>query len=296
MPTPVLLLAGNAGPMTGRGNNTWLLDGAEPTLVDAGVGDAAHVEAVAAALGGRPLARVLITHGHPDHASGVPALRARWPAIEARKRRLPGETGFRDLHDGEIVRAGGAELRVVFTPGHAPDHVCFWNAASRDLFAGDMVVLGGSVMIAGGRGGSVRAYLESLDRMAELEPARIFPGHGDVVEHPLDLLAQYREHRRMREDQVRQCLASGVTTVDAMVAMIYPNIAGPTAGRARDDRGAPRETEGRWMAMSCRPGSPRRRRRRWQPFGGSCSACWSSASWAPPPNWSCSGTMTAPGS
>ena len=76
--TPILIPAGNPSEWTGpSGNNTWLLPGREPALVDAGVGTPEHVEAVASALNGAPLARVLITHWHPDHVKGLPALRDR---------------------------------------------------------------------------------------------------------------------------------------------------------------------------------------------------------------------------
>src|SRR5262245_47811550 len=80
--TPLLITAGNPGPMTGSGNNTWFLDGAEPALIDAGVGAQAHIDALADALAGRPLSRVFVTHGHMDHASGAPALKDRWPRLE----------------------------------------------------------------------------------------------------------------------------------------------------------------------------------------------------------------------
>src|SRR5947207_2361395 len=137
-----LFLAANPGPLTGRGNNTWLLDGDVPALVDAGVGAPAHIGELAAALGGRPLGRVLVTHGHPDHASGVPALRIRWPAIEAWKWTAADEPDWRALADGERLRAGDRDLTVIHTPGHAPDHVCFFDESTRDLYAGDMVVQG----------------------------------------------------------------------------------------------------------------------------------------------------------
>ncbi len=133
--------------MTGSGNNTWLLDGDEPTLIDAGVGATPHVEAIAARLGGRDLARVLVTHGHADHASGAPALQARWPRVEIWKHSPERGEGWRELVDGQRVRAGDHELTVIHTPGHAIDHVCFWNSATRDLFAGDMLALGTTVMI-----------------------------------------------------------------------------------------------------------------------------------------------------
>lgn len=219
-----LLLAANPGPLTGPGNNTWFLDGKIPALIDAGVGAPAHVDAVAAALGNRPLGRVLVTHGHPDHASGVPALRARWPALEAWKWPAAGESGWQDLSDGQRIGAGDRELTVIHTPGHAPDHVCLLDERSGDLFAGDMVVQGSTVMIPAGRGGDLRAYLASLERLAALQPSRILPGHGPIIDRPLELIAEYLEHRRQRESQVRACLADGVTDVDAIVDRIYPNL------------------------------------------------------------------------
>ena len=212
--------------MTGRGNNTWLVDGAEPALVDAGVGHAAHVEAIARHLDGRPLARVLVTHGHADHASGVPALRARWPLVEVWKHPGPGEParGWRALADGQAIRAGDEPLGVIHTPGHAPDHVCFHHAASGAMFVGDMLAAGSTVMIPAGRGGHLRGYLASLERLATLAPARAYPGHGPLIEDPCGLIAEYLEHRRMRERQVVACLEAGLTAVDDIVDRIYDDL------------------------------------------------------------------------
>ena len=222
---PVPLHANNPSPYTGRGNNTWLLHGAEPTLIDAGVGQPSHLESIAAALAGRPLARVLITHGHADHASGAPALRARWPKVAIHKWILEGDTGWLPLSEGQLIRAGDTDLVGVHTPGHAPDHVCFWNPLAGELFAGDMVVRGTTVMIPGGRGGSLREYLDSLRRLATLRPERIYPGHRPVIDRPLELIAEYIEHRQLREAQVIACLNDGLTDPDAMLAHIYPDLA-----------------------------------------------------------------------
>ena len=133
------LPAGNPSPLTGQGNNTWLLSGVEPALVDAGVGIATHLDAISEALAGASLSRVLVTHGHVDHASGVPALRERWPGMETWKYPVDDERDWRPLRDGQRIRAGDATLTVIHTPGHARDHVCFWHAETRELFSGDMI-------------------------------------------------------------------------------------------------------------------------------------------------------------
>jgi glyoxylase-like metal-dependent hydrolase (beta-lactamase superfamily II) len=222
------LNARNPGPLTGAGNNTWLIDGDEPALIDAGVGHPHHVDAIAGRLGGRALARVLVTHGHTDHASGVPALRARWPGIDACKWLADGDdaiAGWRAVSDEAVVRAGDRVMTVLHTPGHAPDHVCFWDAATGDLFVGDMLVLGSSVMIPAGRGGDLRAYLTSLERLAALRPRRALPGHGPVIEDPLALITEYIAHRHAREQQILEAFDAGLTTTDQIVGRVYPDLA-----------------------------------------------------------------------
>lgn len=217
------LLARNPGTLTGPGNNTYLIDGAEPTMIDAGVGHPQHLDDLASALKGRVLARVLVTHGHPDHASGVPAIRARWPGVAVHKFPAAGDSSdWLPLRDNEALRAGDQELTVIYTPGHAIDHVCFWQPESRELFCGDMMTKTTTIMVPpSSRGGSLADYLDSLRRLAALEPRLVWPGHGDVIDAPVERIQTYLAHRAERERQVRACLDDGVTDIDAIVARVY---------------------------------------------------------------------------
>ncbi len=228
------LAARNPGTLTGPGNNTWLLDGAEPTLIDAGVGHPEHLDELAQTLGGRALQRVLVTHSHPDHASGVPALRARWPSVEVCAWTQGPSADWRTLADGDDVVAGDQRLTVVHTPGHAVDHVCFREPVSRGLFCGDMMTATTSVMVPpAARGGNLREYLASLRRLAALSPTVAWPGHGEVITDPVGRIDEYLAHRAERERQVQACLADGIIDLDAIVARVYTDTPTPLWPAAR---------------------------------------------------------------
>jgi glyoxylase-like metal-dependent hydrolase (beta-lactamase superfamily II) len=126
------------------------------------------------------------------------------------------------------------DLTVLHTPGHSPDHLTLWHAASRTLFVGDMLVLGSSVVIPATHGGSLSDYLKSLDRMLQLNPALALPAHGPVIDDPAALITHYVEHRAQREAQVLELLSSRVATVEDITRRIYSTISPDLAGMARE--------------------------------------------------------------
>ena len=241
--TPKFLHAANPGPMTGEGNWTYLIGERHPILIDAGVGHASHLDAIAAAAPAGP-ALVIVTHAHSDHVSGAPAIRARWPAARFQKHPWPAaasnverrdpDVGWTWLEDGAIVETDEGPLTALLTPGHAPDHLTLWHPASRTVFVGDMMVQGNTVVIPASHGGSLAEYLRSLDRILQLDAARALPAHGPVIDDPAALIQRYIAHRAQREAQVIDALTAGRATVDAITNSIYPQLSDALVPMARE--------------------------------------------------------------
>jgi len=265
---PIRLEAHNPGPMTGAGNHTYLLiDDRAAVLIDAGVGEPQHLEELKRVLDGHDawLRDVLVTHGHPDHASGAVAIanahpRARffkypWPEED---RRYP--VDWRPINEGDPFRIGSQTLTALHTPGHSPDHIAFWHEDSRTVFTGDLVVQGSSVMIHATRGGDLGQYLDSLARLLALTPQRLFPAHGPEITNAEALLRSYIDHRRLREAQVIAALAAGRDVVQSIVESIYDGLAPALVPAATENvqahleklrrEGRAIERNGRWMIAS----------------------------------------------
>jgi glyoxylase-like metal-dependent hydrolase (beta-lactamase superfamily II) len=225
------VLAPNPGPMTLDGTNTWVLlePGSESAVViDPGPRHEGHLRAVVEHVESRGARVVLtvLTHGHPDHAEGAP----RFAELTGAPTRAVGR-GHDDLADGDVVGAGGLEVRVVATPGHTVDSVSFALPVDHALLTGDTVLGRGTTVVAH-PDGRLDAYLDSLERIDALTGSggvtAILPGHGPVVPEAAAMVAFYRVHRRERLEQVRQALADGAATeedpVEGVLRRVYAEV------------------------------------------------------------------------
>lgn len=228
-----LVLAPNANAWTFEGTNTWLL--AEPgsdvcAVVDPGPDDDAHLAAILAAAGDRRIVAVLVTHAHHDHAELASRLAAVTGApVRAAHPRLTDVP----LQDDDEIRVGALTVRVLYTPGHTGDSVCFHLPAEGSVLTGDTVLGRGSPIVKPGRLGE---FFASLDRLsAVLAPAGslILPGHGPALPHPVPELERRRQSRMRRLDQVAVAMAEGVTEPEALVDRMYPDLAPELRDAAR---------------------------------------------------------------
>ena len=193
--------ATNPSPYTLDGTNTYVVEG---WVVDPGPADEVHLARVVTAAGGE-VAGIVLTHDHPDHSEGAPALAER-----------TGRAVVQPDGDGEV-----GPFRVIPTPGHARDHVSLlWR---RVLFAGDTVLGAGSVFVAPGSG-AMAAYLDSLRRLRELELDAIAPGHGPFVWDPRAKIDEYIEHRLDRERKVLAALDGGARTRDELLDQAWDDV------------------------------------------------------------------------
>jgi len=226
-PEILRIVAPNPGPMTLEGTNTYLYGAGPCMVIDPGPDDAGHLDAVRAAgeeRGG--IGIVLLTHSHGDHADGAARL-----GVEVV---LPG--------DGE--EHGG--LRALATPGHAADHICFLTVDGV-CFSGDLVLGEGSTFVPPD-GGSLAAYMASL-RLLQAEPIELIcPGHGPWVTDPGAKLAEYVEHREMRERRLLAALERGERSKAALLAEAWsdvPTELRPAAAMVMDAHLQKLEAEGR---------------------------------------------------
>lgn len=224
------ITAGNSGPMTGPGTNTYLVGEREIAVVDPGPVEPAHIQGILDAVGDR-LRWILVTHTHPDHSPAAQALR------KATGAKLMGNTlqpddGFQDMgfvtehaftHD-ERLASDEFTLRAIHTPGHVDNHFCYLVEEDGLLLTGDHIMQGSTVVIIPPHG-RMGAYIRSLELLLDYPLKALGPGHGTVIEDPVAEINYLVQHRLQREAKVVKVLAAAQRgNLEALTRQVYDDV------------------------------------------------------------------------
>ena len=232
------VLAPNPSPFTYTGTQTYIVGlGEGCAVIDPGPDDAAHLDALEAAIGGEPVRAIMCTHTHRDHSPGARPLALRTGAPIVGCAPLAFDTGGpradegfdpdyeadRVLADGEAMTGAGWTLRALATPGHVSNHLCFALEETAALFTGDHV-MGWSTSVVVPPDGDMGSYMASLNLLHTREDRIYYPAHGPAIEKPRQLVRGMIGHRKQRENQIMRLLAEAARPVEALVPLMYKGL------------------------------------------------------------------------
>lgn len=241
-PGVVRVTCNNPSAFTFHGTNSYIVGTRTLAVIDPGPEDDAHLDALLAAIAGRPVSHIFLTHTHRDHSPLAARLKAATGALtvaegphrEARPLRLgetPGMDAANDetfvpdiaLPDGGAVEGDGWRLTAVHTPGHAANHHVYALDDGGIAFSGDHVMAWSTTIVAP-PGGAMGDYVASLDKLIARGDRRYLPGHGGPVEDPIAFMRGLKAHRKMRERAILERLGGGDRTIPEIVAAIYREV------------------------------------------------------------------------
>ncbi len=214
-------------PVDGRvptGTTNAYLLGVDPAVL---VDPPARTDDLDAAVDGRSVDHVLVTHTHRDHVGAVDAYAtetgatvwARYGRVD-RFREATGRTPDRTFLPGSTIPVGDDRVRILDAPGHAPDHVALEAGRGGPICCGDCAVRDGSVVV-GAPEGDMRAYLTTLRRLRAIDPPALYPGHGPTVDDPAATLERLLSHRYRRERRVLAAFEDGARTLEEVLDGAY---------------------------------------------------------------------------
>ena len=229
------LLAHNPSAFTYYGTQTYLIGEREVAVIDPGPDLPEHLDAIEAAIGGRPLVAIMCTHTHRDHSpaatplaerTGAPIVGCAPLALETVGPRA--DASFdgdyapdRVLDDGETLAVDGKPLTAVATPGHTSNHLCF--AYEGALLTGDHV-MGWSTTVVVPPDGDMAAYMASLDKLRQRGDRIYYPAHGEPVTNPGQYVRHLMGHRMQREKQILKLVGERARDIPDIVANAYPGL------------------------------------------------------------------------
>lgn len=237
-PLVTRVLAPNPSPYTFTGTQTHIVGTTDLAVIDPGPDDPAHLAALTAAIAGRPVRAIVVTHHHRDHspasrplaaATGAPIVGAAPFALHDEGARA--DAAFdadyapdRVIEDGQGIAGDGWTLTALATPGHTSNHLAFALPEAQEgagaLFTGDHV-MGWSTTVVSPPDGDMAAYMASLERLMARDDRIYYPGHGDPIDRPQRLVRGLLGHRRQREGQILRLLGEAPARIPMLVARMY---------------------------------------------------------------------------
>ncbi len=238
-PDVVRVTVNNPSPFTFHGTNSYIVGRSSVAVIDPGPEDEAHFRALMAAIGGRQVSHILVSHTHRDHSPLADRLKAETGALivaegphrparalhsgEVNRFAESADTGFVPdiaIGDGEKIDGDGWSITGIHTPGHTANHTAFALDATGVLFSADHVMAWATTIVAP-PDGSMADFMGSLDKLLLREDTLMLPGHGGPIREPRGFLRGLRTHRRMRERAVLERIKAGDRLIADMVRAIY---------------------------------------------------------------------------
>ncbi len=226
------VVAPNASMMTGPGTNTYLIGNKQLAVIDPGPAIPDHIETLLKITEtlGATIRWILCTHTHPDHSPGAALLKRAtgatlygYPAPEGYVQDKTFAPDHAWQHDSRLD-TDEFSIRAVHTPGHASNHLCFLYENEKMLFTGDHIMQGSTVVIAP-PDGNMRDYLQSLELLKALDIDHLAPGHGDIIQTPLEIIEGLIQHRLMRERKTLDKLSElSPCTLDVLTPAVYDEV------------------------------------------------------------------------
>ncbi|MGN6620961.1 MAG: MBL fold metallo-hydrolase [Sphingomonas sp.] len=236
-PLVTRVLAPNPSPYTFTGTQTHIVGTTDLAVIDPGPDDPAHLDALLAAIAGRPVSAIVVTHTHRDHsplsralksATGAPIVGCAPLVLDDLGPRADAAfdrdyAADRILADGEQVAGAGWTLTAIATPGHTSNHLAFALEETKALFSGDHV-MGWSTTVISPPDGDMAEYLASLAKLMERDDRVYYPAHGEQIDRPQRFVRSRIGHRKQRDGQILRLLERGVGELPAMVETMYVGI------------------------------------------------------------------------
>lgn len=233
------VIANNPGPFTYTGTGVFIIGTDNVCVIDPGPTTPEHVAALDAALDGRNVTHVLVTHHHVDHSPLAKPLAKKHdckvygfgvqpaPPQGGEVRLEAGDDlAFKpdvEIRDGHIILGEGWTMEAIHTPGHTSNHLCYALAEENTLFSGDHI-MGWSTSVVSPPDGHMGDYLTSLNTVLDRNFDIIRPTHGPAITEVRPFVQAYIYHRLARENQILSALETGLEKIGDIVALLYKDV------------------------------------------------------------------------